>query len=481
MLGGGPATTLKGADLALHMVPLSPNPERLAELPVAQAPIPFIEFDIPYSPKSVDTNVTAPAAVAPRWFAATAQTPLWSAAGPDARMFTEVPEGSLMRLDGPDVGTRLQVFYVGDGLTRQAGVAWVDEANVRPVDSPPPGQVPALEALDERRLPDWLQVHRSTTLWSGPDAQAQAFTDLPQWSYLKVAGIARYGRLLVEYGGDFATRQPGLGWVDESAAGPSGDPGRWVRTQQATALWSGGDDQALRFTDLPRDSLLRLVEDGRVARDRVLVEYFGDGRARQPGQAWVPSSDVSPISPPQPLPTPARPTESAAQGQVGATREIQTRTFASEQDFIETIGAAAQAANRTTGVPASVAVAQAILESDWGRSQLSRRGNNLFGIKALSGPGSAGSITLPTWEVIDGVSVRVQAAFKAYFTYQESVEDHGRFFVRNRRYAAALQVGHDPAAFARAIQQAGYATDPAYASKLIRLMDRYNLYRFDAR
>jgi flagellar protein FlgJ len=63
---------------------------------------------------------------------------------------------------------------------------------------------------------------------------------------------------------------------------------------------------------------------------------------------------------------------------------------------------------------------------------------------------------------------------------EQSIEDHGRFFIVNRRYAAALAVGSDARAFAQAIQDAGYATDPNYASKLDRLMDRYNLYRFDA-
>jgi flagellum-specific peptidoglycan hydrolase FlgJ len=131
-------------------------------------------------------------------------------------------------------------------------------------------------------------------------------------------------------------------------------------------------------------------------------------------------------------------------------------------------------------VPASVTVAQAILESDWGRSRLARQGNNLFGIKALgSATGPAGVVSLGTWEVVNGSNIMIQAPFKAYYTLQQSIDDHAGFFTRNRRYAAALAVGDDAQAFARAIQDAGYATDPSYASKLIGLMDRYNLYRFD--
>jgi flagellum-specific peptidoglycan hydrolase FlgJ len=125
-------------------------------------------------------------------------------------------------------------------------------------------------------------------------------------------------------------------------------------------------------------------------------------------------------------------------------------------------------------------VAQAILESDWGRSRLTRQGNNLFGIKALGSPGTAGSITMATWEHLDDTDVVLQQPFRAYYTLDESVVDHAQFFIRNRRYADALAVSNDARAFARAIQADGYATDPNYADKLIQLMDRYNLYRFDS-
>ena len=167
-------------------------------------------------------------------------------------------------------------------------------------------------------------------------------------------------------------------------------------------------------------------------------------------------------------------------GGASGTLPVEQRTFTSTAEFIDTVGAAAQRSRRTTGVPASVTVAQAILESDWGRSRLTRQGNNLFGIKALGGvTGPAGVVTLATWEYVDGANVIVQAPFKAYKTLEQSVDDHGAFFARNRRYAAALAVANDARAFARAIQDAGYATDPSYAAKLIGLMDRYNLYRFD--
>ena len=424
---------------------------------------------IPPPETRVPTTVT-------RWVKTTTATTLWS--GPDAQAaaFTDVPEGSFLRAAGPEASQRLPVYYVGDGLLRRPGNGWVDSAAVETVEAPAPGQVPAVDADASQPLPIWVQAHRATTLWSGPDDKAATLTDLPQWTFLKIAGIERGGRLLVNYAGDYATRQPGIGWVDQSAIGPAGDPGRWVTNHRATALWSGVDDKAMRFIDLPQWSKLRIVEGALPDAIRMQVEFFGDGVTRLPGMAWVGRADVGPITPPVPLPIPAM----AKSLGVGATPQIEHHTFASDTDFINTVGAAAQNSRRVTGVPASVTVAQAILESDWGRSRLARQGNNLFGIKALgSVAGPAGVVTLATWEHLDSGDVIVQAPFKAYYTLKQSIVDHGSFFSRNRRYADALAVAGDAPAFARAIQDAGYATDPDYASKLIGLMDRYDLYRFD--
>lgn len=152
-----------------------------------------------------------------------------------------------------------------------------------------------------------------------------------------------------------------------------------------------------------------------------------------------------------------------------------------QRDFILQVAPGARDSMRKTGVPASVALAQAILESDWGRSKLTREANNLFGIKAYRDPGTAGIYEINTWEVIGGRNVTVLAAFKAYNTLADSIVDHGNWFHNNSRYRGALAVKHDPRAFAYAINAAGYATDPAYAPKLVQLMDRYNLYAYDVR
>jgi flagellum-specific peptidoglycan hydrolase FlgJ len=150
-----------------------------------------------------------------------------------------------------------------------------------------------------------------------------------------------------------------------------------------------------------------------------------------------------------------------------------------QEQFIASIGEAAVESADNTGVPASVTIAQAILESYWGSSRLAREANNYFGIKAQTRVGSAGSIWFDVWEVIGGRNVMQSQAFRAYKSVAESFVDHGRFFVENGRYAAAMTARADPRQFAREVNRAGYATDPSYAAKLIGLMDRYNLYRFD--
>jgi hypothetical protein len=329
--------------------------------------------------------------------------------------------------------------------------------------------VPGVDADARNPLPVWVQAHRAAQLWSGPDEKAVQLTDLPQWTFLKVAGVERNGRLLVNYAGDYASRQPGIGWVDQDSVGPAGDPGVWVSNFKATSLWSGVDGKAVKFTDVPKWTKLRIVDGAPADAARLEVEFFGDGFTRQPGVAWIALADIGPITPPVPLPS--TPT---------AASQAQHQSFGSPTDFIAAVGAAAKASFRSTGVPASVTVAQAILESDWGRSRLTRQGNNLFGIKALNGPGPDGVVTLATWEHTGGGDVIVQAPFRAYQTLEQSIDDHGKFFTSNHRYAGALAVAGDAQAFAHAIQDAGYATDPNYATKLIGLMDKYNLYRFDS-
>lgn len=147
----------------------------------------------------------------------------------------------------------------------------------------------------------------------------------------------------------------------------------------------------------------------------------------------------------------------------------------SQAQFIEFVGTNARRSMDETGVPASVTVAQAIIETGWGKHTIGEA-KNLFGIK---GRGPAGSVRAPTKEYLNGRWVTVNANFAKYDSYEQSITEHARFFLRNRRYARALQFKNDADRFAREIHKAGYATAPDYSDKLIALMRKYNLYRFD--
>jgi len=146
----------------------------------------------------------------------------------------------------------------------------------------------------------------------------------------------------------------------------------------------------------------------------------------------------------------------------------------SPSEFARLFGPVAREASKKSGVPASIILAQAALETGWGSSTIGDA-KNLFGIK---GTGPAGSIRVPTEEIVNGRRVTINDNFRKYNSWQESIEDHGRL-LQNSRYARAMAVKNDPDQFARELQRAGYATDPEYASKLISIMKSNNLYQYN--
>jgi flagellum-specific peptidoglycan hydrolase FlgJ len=88
-------------------------------------------------------------------------------------------------------------------------------------------------------------------------------------------------------------------------------------------------------------------------------------------------------------------------------------------------------------------------------------------------------VRVPTREFLNGTWVTIEADFAKYDSFEQSITEHARFFLRNRRYAAALKVKDDPDSFACEIHKAGYATGPDYSTQLIKLMKGHDLYRFD--
>ena len=214
-----------------------------------------------------------------------------------------------------------------------------------------------------------------------------------------------------------------------------------------------------------------------------------------PGQAEIPGvlkGQARPPAPPQQTASPRQtgsPRQTASPRPVASARQLAPYQrhnaarsaqptapgSAFQRAFIEQVAPGAIATQQKYGVPASVTIAQAIDESAWGQSILATHDHNLFGIK---GTGPAGSDLLPTQEFAGGQLVDTTAPFRIYHNMGQSIEAHGKLLARSDYFTNAMANRHQPNAFAAALTGV-YATDPGYGTKLIQLMQQYNLYRFD--
>lgn len=150
-----------------------------------------------------------------------------------------------------------------------------------------------------------------------------------------------------------------------------------------------------------------------------------------------------------------------------------------QKNFIKRVGALASTDMKKSGVLASLTIAQAILESAWGKSELATGGNALFGIKATkTWKGKVYcSDTKECYNGVDLVDVK-NTAFRAYNSWKESVADHSAFLKANKRYKEVIGE-KDYKKACEAIKAAGYATDPDYTAKLIKLIEENKLTEFD--
>jgi len=147
-----------------------------------------------------------------------------------------------------------------------------------------------------------------------------------------------------------------------------------------------------------------------------------------------------------------------------------------KRQFINSIKAGALKGFREYRILPSLTIAQAILESGWGSSQLAQRAKNLFGIKAFSN-WRGDRITLPTTEWYNGQEQTINADFRAYGSFNESIEDHNNLLA-NARYKQVRGCS-DYKEACRKIYECGYATDPAYPEKLKKVIEENSLYEFD--
>jgi hypothetical protein len=347
-----------------------------------------------------------------------------------------------------------------------AAVLWVP--TIVHADDDQPLTIATVSAAGESHLPAWVQtVVAHASLYQADSASDQVVAPLTRHTFLRVidGGTSRLQVQAYDAQGDPAQ----TGWVDPDDVEPSAPAIDWLVNSTATTLWSADDASAAVIRQLGRYVPLQKI-DGPIL-NRILVRVYRADFSGVIDQGWVDVADTGPALPPQ-VHVPATMASSVtARSPEGGDQQ---------QAFLDSAGGAARRDAALTHVPASVTVAQAILESDWGRSSLAQDANNYFGMKVMGTLGNDGVVYLPTSEYDDSGALHTSvSAFRAYKSLADSTADHDQLLATASRYASAMQVADDPRQFAAEIAQDGYSSDPDYADKLVDLMDRYNLYQLD--
>lgn len=238
-----------------------------------------------------------------------------------------------------------------------------------------------------------------------------------------------------------------------------------IKSMRAAIPVEGGfDSQQVRFFQglFDQQISLSLAGSGGIGLADVLYQQFGGtgpvDENRRPLSAPYASPTI-PLTPSSPL----------------SSNDVNAESTESPQQFISRLWPHAVRAGDALGVSPEVLIAQSALETGWGKKIIrDHQGNtshNLFGIKA--DPDWRGrKISVGSLEYETGVAVRKQAAFRAYDSAADSFDDYANFITSNARYGKALAAGDDPNGYLRGLQDAGYATDPRYAEKILRILSQ---------
>lgn len=226
----------------------------------------------------------------------------------------------------------------------------------------------------------------------------------------------------------------------------------------------------------------RLAVPGKLA-DRLLagiVPSTGEGEGKAlAGNDWIPAQTASTASKGQGL---SLGNSDALTGRRIAQPPLAPgkAAFSSPQEFVATMLPMAEAAAEKIGVDPRYLVAQAALETGWGKSIIrtgdGQSSHNLFGIKSHNSWDGESARVLTT-EYKGGKAVREAANFRAYDSYAQSFDDYVSFLQNNGRYEKALNVTENPERFVKELQQAGYATDPNYARKISQIARKMQTYQ----
>jgi flagellar protein FlgJ len=266
--------------------------------------------------------------------------------------------------------------------------------------------------------------------------------------------------------------------------------GQVLKAMRAASGGQGGildSKQSLFYRDMQDQQLAaQMSKSGGVGLAKVIERQLEAAADRRSGTEVKPAGPgkqvadyrATPLWSPVPNPTPLVDLGGASAGATRAGEGGSPSLGAGPVAFLRELWPHAERAARALGVAPEALLAQAALETGWGR-HVARSADgspsyNLFGIKA--DPSWDGQLVqTSTVEFKDGVAVKTRAAFRAYDSFAESFADYVRFLQTNPRYQKALAAAQDPVAYVEELQRAGYATDPAYAAKLKRIMGSEDL------
>ena len=220
-------------------------------------------------------------------------------------------------------------------------------------------------------------------------------------------------------------------------------------------------EQTRMFTGMLDQQLAQSMASRGVGLADIMVRQLKGQRAEDRGQKTENLPSI--INPRSPIPDP--------QSSISVLPSAYNGTV--QQNFINRMLPHAMQASQASGVPPQLMLGQAALESGWGKREINMADGsnsyNLFGIKAnASWKGKVAEVL--TTEYKNGVAHRQVERFRAYSSYTEAFQDYAGMIGNNPRYSDVLQHGGDITGMAQAIQKAGYATDPKYAEKLVRVM-----------
>lgn len=260
---------------------------------------------------------------------------------------------------------------------------------------------------------------------------------------------------------------------------PSGRVNPFAQVERPVAAPADSGSEVAARDDSRLLNLRRLALPGRQVERRVAEAdataqtpqaMVGDGKPLVDGN-WKPAQAF------------AAPRERALT--VNGTETPSPSRFESAEQFVATLLPMAEKAARRLGVEPRYLVAQAALETGWGKSMIRQQdgsnSHNLFGIKATGWKGESAQVT--TTEYVNGQATRQVAGFRAYDSFEQSFEDYVSLLQNNDRYRTALQVAStsgDSAGFVRELQKAGYATDPNYARKINQIAQKMQTYQMVA-